>query len=157
MSDYPPPPVKAGLGRRFLARIIDGFVLFIPLLIVTAPIAGGYRIGNDNVGLSRFVAGVVGVALSYGYYVILEARRGGTFGKSAMGIEVRGPEGLPTYEQAAKRNAFMLLSAVPAAIGGLLSLGAAIAIAISIGTDPNGQGVHDRWAGLFVERRSRSV
>lgn len=157
MSDYPPPPVKAGLGRRLLARIIDGFVLFIPLLVVTAPIAGGYRIGSENVGQRRFVAGVVGVALSYGYYVILEARRGGTLGKRAMGIEVRSPGGLPTYEQAAKRNAFMLLSAVPAAIGGLLSLGAAIAIAVTIGNDPNGQGLHDRWAGVFVERRGQSV
>jgi uncharacterized RDD family membrane protein YckC len=142
-----------------VARIIDGAVLFIPVLVITAPIAGGYRLGSANVGARRLVAAVVGLALTYGYFVLLEARRGATLGKSAMGLEVRGqgPGGLPTYAQAAERNAFLLLSAVPGSIGGLLSLAVAVALGVSIGSDPAGQGYHDRWAGVFVERRAQTV
>lgn len=52
-----------------------------------------------------------------------------------------------------KRNAFVLLSVIPGTIGGLVSFVVAITLAVSIGRGPDGRGVHDRWAGLRVERR----
>jgi uncharacterized RDD family membrane protein YckC len=155
MSDYPPPPTSssAHLGRRLGARIVDGAILFIPVALVTSVIGDGYAIGDGNTGGRQFVATLVGLLMTFAYFVVMEADRGATLGKSALHLMVepvdRPGTNLP-MAQAAKRNAFLLLSAVPTVIGGLLSLGAAIGIAVTASNSPLGQGFHDRWAGARV-------
>ena len=148
--EYPPPPLaKVGPGRRLLARIIDGLVLLLPVLLLTILIAGDYQLGTETDASDELLAGVIGVLLTYSYFVVLESTRGATVGKSALGIELVNEAGdLPTPAQSTQRNAWMLLSLLPGLLGGLLYLAAAIAIAVTITSDPRGQGIHDRWAGV---------
>jgi uncharacterized RDD family membrane protein YckC len=147
-----PPSSKAGPWPRFGARFVDGLVLVIPILVVTVPIAGGFQIGTTNNGAEQFVASALGVALSYGYFVIMEATRGSTVGKAAFSIEVRAASGRPTVEQTARRNSWMLLSIIPGTLGGLLGVVVAIALGVSISRDPAGRGFHDRFAGVVLDR-----
>jgi uncharacterized RDD family membrane protein YckC len=147
-----PPTNKAGPWPRFGARFVDGLVLLIPVLVVTVPIAGGFQIGTTNNGADQFVGSALGVLLSYGYFVIMEAARGSTVGKAAFSIEVRAAQGRPTAAQTARRNSWMLLSIVPGTLGGLLGLVVAVALGVSISRDPAGQGFHDRFAGVVLDR-----
>jgi uncharacterized RDD family membrane protein YckC len=147
-----PTSEKISPWLRFGARFIDGLVLLIPVLILTLPIAGGFQIGSGNRGGKAFLAGLLGTLLSYAYFVVMESNQGSTVGKRALGIEVHSAEGKPTLEQAARRNAWMLLAVIPGGLGGLLEFGIAIAIGISIGSSPTGQGFHDRFAGVELER-----
>uniref|UniRef100_UPI001EF43E77 RDD family protein n=1 Tax=Frankia sp. CiP3 TaxID=2880971 RepID=UPI001EF43E77 len=60
---------------------------------------------------------------------------------------VVGPDGgRPQIDSAAKRESFVLLGIIPF-FGSLLVLAAWIAIAITISSDPQDQGIHDRFAG----------
>jgi uncharacterized RDD family membrane protein YckC len=154
MTDHPPPPMPSrNLGRRVGARVLDALVLLIPVVLVTSIIGGGFNIGTENSTGREFVATLVGLLVTFAYFVLCEHRAGATLGKSALGLTVTGPEGRPTLVQAMKRNAFVLLSVIPGTIGGLVSFVVAITLAVSIGRGPDGRGVHDRWAGLRVERR----
>ncbi len=147
-------PDRIGLGTRFGARLLDGLILFIPVMVVTAPVAGGFQIGSGNQSGAQMVATALGVLLSYIYFVGCEAIRGATFGKSACRITVTGRVGgLPSVAQAAKRNAFMLASIIPGTIGGFATLAICIAVAITISRDPNGLGFHDRFAGTGIADR----
>lgn len=67
-----------------------------------------------------------------------------------MGLEVLTAGGRPTFAQSAKRNLFMLTAMLPF-VGGLIGAALAIAIAVSIGSDPKGRGLHDRWAGVVLD------
>jgi uncharacterized RDD family membrane protein YckC len=147
-----PTPVtdKAGPWIRLGARIIDGLVLIIPVVLVTLPF-GGFSIGNANSSAKSFVAGVVATLLQYAYFVIMESSRGATIGKRACGLQVGSAQEALTVETAAKRNAWILLGLVPI-VGGLLELVVVIMIAVGINSDPLGQGPHDRFAGLRVSR-----
>lgn len=142
---------KVGPWRRFLARVVDGFVLLIPILVLTVPISGGFAVGQVPDGTSvakQFVGTLVGTALAYAYFVLMESKTGSTVGKKALGFEVRGAGGgNPTVEEAVKRHAWMFLSIIPGILGGLVSLAVFIAIAVSISADPRGRGHHDRFAG----------
>jgi uncharacterized RDD family membrane protein YckC len=143
---------KAGAGVRCVARIIDGFVLVIPLLLISLVVSGrAYFSIGMNGGGSGWAASAIGVLVAYAYFVWCESARGATFGKSALHIVVVGPEGRPTLEQSARRNLWMLLTIIPV-FGGFLSFVAQIVIIVSIARDPDGEGVHDRYAGVFLAR-----
>jgi uncharacterized RDD family membrane protein YckC len=152
-----PAPVpsgrKAGVLVRVGARLVDGLVLLVPVLVITVPIAGGIQIGTANQGVDQIAATGFAVVFSYLYFVGCETTRGATLGKQACGLEVRTAHGHPTVTQAAGRNAFMLVSVVPGSLGGVLTLIACIALAVSIAMDPGGRGFHDRWVGVTVDRR----
>lgn len=151
--DSMPSPEKVGPWPRFGARFVDGLLLFIPVMIVTVPFAGGFAIGTDNAGGKQFVGTTLGVLLSYAYFVFMESSRGSTVGKRMFSIEVEADAGKPTVAQSAQRNAWMLLSIIPGGLGGLISFGIAIAIAISIHQDPEGRGFHDRFGQAHLTRR----
>jgi uncharacterized RDD family membrane protein YckC len=147
-------PDKVGLGTRLGARLLDGLILFIPILLVTGPVAGGFQIGSGNQSGRQIVATALGVLLSYIYFVGCEAIRGATFGKSACRITISGMvNGLPSVAQAAKRNGFMLVAIVPGTLGGFATLAFCVAVAITIARDPHGRGLHDRWAGTGIVDR----
>ena len=135
--DYPPPSMpKVSLGTRFFARLIDAAVPFIPVLIV-----------------AYAVHPVVASVLGFAYFVAMESNNGATLGKRWLGLRVGqadAPGSNLTPAQAAKRNAFSLLSIIPTAIGSLLSLAAVVGVAATISGDPKGQGFHDKWAGALV-------
>lgn len=158
-----PPPAPGGYGApassdtganalvmRFLARIIDGLVVGVTMVIVFA-ILPGLSIGGP---VYRLAAAVIG----FGYYVWFESNQGATPGKSILKLHVGSDGGGPiTMEQSARRNWWLLLGAlggVPllGVLAGLASFIVAIAIAVTISNDPRGQGFHDRMANALVTR-----
>ncbi|CUR57667.1 membrane hypothetical protein [metagenome] len=170
MSDTPTRAAAFDLSRarpaplfdRFVARLIDDVVLFAvnwSLLLVTVAAVVTFS-NEDDLSTAasaaiRVSSGVFGAAIYLGYFTYFESRRGRTLGKTVMKLRTIGPDdGLPTTEQAARRNLWMgfpLLAIIPG-IGGLLALvvafGASISIAMGIGGDAKGrQAWHDHFAG----------
>jgi uncharacterized RDD family membrane protein YckC len=85
--------------------------------------------------------------LVFAYFTLLDAYRGTTLGKRVFGLKVIGPGGAaPTLQQAAIREAFTLLGAIPFA-GPVLALGAWIVILLTVRSSPTRQGKHDELAG----------
>jgi uncharacterized RDD family membrane protein YckC len=86
----------AGMGQRFLARLIDGLIVGIPLVILSviiissiAPSAEEIRQGKTTNFLVTLLiyAGAL-IVISVLYEVGMIATRGATVGKSAMGVRV---------------------------------------------------------------------
>lgn len=160
MSDLPPPPppppspggapgglVPVGTWPRFGARFIDFVVLLIPSLLISLVVGGTGNTFTGEVGFRSFLAGIVSTFVTFLYFAYLESTRGQTVGKMALGYKVVGADGnAPTFEVAAKRNAWLLLSLIPL-IGGLAQLVLMIVIAITINSDPFHRGWHDNFAG----------
>ncbi|MGI9125995.1 MAG: RDD family protein [Mycobacterium sp.] len=154
-AGYPPPPNPygatypqigfgyasnpGGLGVRWGARIIDGFLVGILAWILAA---------LSHSSSSILVTGLFTGVLMFGYFVAMEVTQGQTLGKKLLGLSVRGPGGAPKpdFKQSAIRNAFTLLPVVPY-IGGLLGVIAIIVIAVTISSSPTKQGKHDEMAG----------
>ncbi len=133
----------APLADRIIAHVIDGLILFVPLLLLWAFLLSKLPI---------VVGTVVSNGLSLSYFVLLEAFRGRTVGKQLRRLRVRDAGGgLPTVEQTFRRNLYLMLGIVPGLVGSILSLGAITWIGVSIARDPvDRRGVHDRFAGTFV-------
>lgn len=135
-------PDTAGLGKRFLARIIDGLIVAIPLGIIL------FAMGVDTTG---FVYALVSAVASLAYFVLLESSQGATLGKRMLGMSVASTQGAKlTTEQAFKRNWWLLLSIIPFQIGSLASLAVAIYIAVTISSDPQNRGFHDKMGDAMV-------
>ena len=123
------------LVPRLVARVIDAI-----LLVVIGVILGVMMKFN-------FAWLFLQSGLTFGYFVLLDTYQGATLGKQVMRLRVTAPGGgNPTLGQAAIREAFTLVGAIPF-IGPLLSLGAWIGIAITISSSPTLQGQHDQLAG----------
>lgn len=137
------PPVgfgtPGGLWIRLGARLIDGFGIGIVAYLLSLLFDGNTR---------YFVAGVFGGLLTFAYFMLFESQVGRTPGKMLLGLTVHGPGGAPkpTLQQAATRNAFLLLNLVPC-LGGILSFAAWVYIAVTIENSPTKQGKHDEMAG----------
>jgi uncharacterized RDD family membrane protein YckC len=173
MSDLPPPPppppppsgppagaptgqlVPVGPWPRLGARIIDGLVLFIPNAILAAVLTDDTTGSFGGVGSENLLYLLVTTLLGFAYAVWLEASRGQTVGKMALGFKVVGPDGrVPAPDVALRRNAWLLLGLIPV-LGGVLSFVAAVAIGITISKDPFKRGTHDNFAGGSAVVRSR--
>jgi uncharacterized RDD family membrane protein YckC len=158
----PPPPAGGelqdtgigltrygGLGKRFLARLIDGLLVGIPISIILAVLPG--------IPLGGFVAGIVSAAAGFGYFVYLETTKGATIGKQLLSLRVTEEVGTSPISSDAsmRRNAWMLigaLSGIPVigALASLASLVIVIAIAVTLNGDDRKQGLHDRMGGTLV-------
>ena len=129
-----------GLGERWLARLIDGILVWI----VAVPL--GWFLGDS----SRFlVTGLFTGALMFIYFVAMELSQGRTVGKKLLGLSVRGAGGAPkpNFKESAIRNSWTLLPVIPFFIGGVLGIIAIIVIAVTINNSPTKQGKHDELAG----------
>jgi uncharacterized RDD family membrane protein YckC len=124
-----------GVVPRVVARVIDAIVL--------ALIGGAVGMAMDfNVAWL-----ILQAVLVFAYFVVLDVAWGTTPGKRVFGLRVAGPDGAtPTAGQAAGREAFTLLGAIPYA-GPLLALIAWIVILVTVSKDPGRQGAHDRLGG----------
>jgi uncharacterized RDD family membrane protein YckC len=167
-GDYAPPapqmqtgPQPGGLGARFLARLIDGILVGIvqgvvvsALIVNTIMDSDGGFYGTDDYAASA-VSGILSALLYVGYFAFMESSRGQTVGKMVLSLHTQGPDGgLPTMEQAIRRNLWAglsVLAIVPVIgtlVGGLLELAIVILIAVGINGDAVArQGWHDKFAG----------
>jgi uncharacterized RDD family membrane protein YckC len=150
----------AGLGSRFLARLIDGIVVAVVNGILTAILVVGIMGGSAGYGLrpgnnyaASAVSSILTAVLYLGYFTLMESRSGQTLGKMILKLQTQGPDGaIPSTEQALKRNAWSglaILGVVPflGFVASLLELAAVIAIAVTISGSPTKQGWHDNFAG----------
>lgn len=173
MADLPPPPppppppsdpvrgpsagplVPVGPWPRFAARLIDGLVLLVPNALLAAVLTDDSSTTFSAVGSEDYVYLLASTVLGFAYAVWLEASRGQTVGKMALGLKAIGPDGrVPANDVAMKRNAWLLLGLIPF-VGPLLSFVAAVAIGITMVNDPFKRGTHDNFAGGSAVVRSR--
>jgi uncharacterized RDD family membrane protein YckC len=106
----------ASAGDRFLARLIDFFVLLIPLGIVQIAVASS---------AGSIVAGVVGAAVVFGYEALMMITQGQqTLGKKAMKIRVVSAAhgGRPTDNEIWARAAVYGLPSAVYCVGSLFAL-----------------------------------
>ncbi len=133
---------------RFLARVIDGLIIFIPLAIIFAVIPG--------LVIGGIVYNIVGALVMFGYYVWMESNQGATLAKQWLKLRVTGESGgNVTMEQSARRNWWLLigiLGGIPiiGLLASLAPLAIVIGIAVTISSDPSNQGFHDRMANAHV-------
>ncbi|MCV7192897.1 RDD family protein [Mycolicibacterium brumae] len=153
---YPPPAgfgapagKPGGLGLRFVARLLDGVIVYVVAGILYLPARMAFG-DSDVYGMdtSIMVTGMFSGLLTFLYFLVFESQLGWTPGKKVLGLSVRGPNGAakPTASQAATRNLFTLLPLIPC-LGGLLAFIAYIVIAVTISSSPTKQGKHDQLAG----------
>ncbi|KAA8890768.1 RDD family protein [Nocardia colli] len=128
------------LGTRIGARVIDALILAIPYAILYVLFSGST---GATIGLS-----VVWTLVELAYFVGMETTQGTTLGKKILGLKVLAPGGAAKIDPATslKRNLWLAANVIPC-IGGLVSLGLAIYIMVTISQDPNKQGWHDKFAG----------
>lgn len=136
----------ASIGRRFVARLLDGLIFTGPLLIylLTRPQPDP----GETIEIASWVNAAF-LATSTVYEVAMVSWRGQTLGKIALGIRiVRIADGrVPTPAQAAIR--FLLPTAVAAIPIPVLSV-VALLIYVSAVWDPRRRGYHDKAAGTIV-------
>lgn len=120
---------------RLGARVIDGVLL--------AAVGGvlGIPMGFGTGWL------VLQALLVFAYFVLLDVNQGTTLGKRLLSLRVTGPGGdKPTMQEAAAREAFTLLGAIPL-LGPVLALVAWIVIGVTANSSQTKQGKHDELAG----------
>jgi uncharacterized RDD family membrane protein YckC len=142
----------AGVTRRFVALVIDGFVLLGISVVVALVAGGGYSTSTANsydagvqVGNGPMLAALV---LFFAYYVICEGLLGRTLGKRILSLRVVGEDGSPISLGAAfLRNVLRIVD------GLFVYLVAAIAVWAS----PTLQRLGDRAAHTYVVLDSGST
>jgi uncharacterized RDD family membrane protein YckC len=151
-----------GLLDRFLARLIDGVLLAIVAGIIEVIIAAAFGLSAGGLGLGgsyayAVIAAIVGTVINLGYFGYLESSRGQTLGKMALKLHVQTMAGgLPTFEQAVRRNIWLalpILGIVPfigGLIGSLAELAAVIMIAVGISNDTV---TRRPWTDKYAETR----
>ena len=137
----PVPVSSAASIARAAARLVDAALLGATGLAVGGAIGFGW---------TWFVFQLVLVAA---YFVGLDTLQGATLGKRLLGLRVVAGNGYrrPTATEAAKREAVVVLGAVPF-VGPVLALVGFSTVAWSI---HRGDAIHDRWAGTDVVAATR--
>jgi uncharacterized RDD family membrane protein YckC len=139
---------KAGIALRFVAVLLDGLLVLLPLAIIVGLMSGGgYTASGDGTVSSGVTIDGNAVwlllAFALAYYVACEAATGMTLGKRLVGIRVVDEEGADmTFAAALIRNLLRLVDALFFYLIGFL-----FALA-----SPRGQRLGDRAAHTIVVR-----
>lgn len=147
----------AGLGRRFLARFIDGVIMAFLVTWVIWIVFGRMEGEADDaaaavalvisMGVNMLLTGIISTAVVVGYFTLMESSLGWTFGKLITGLRTRGPDGEnPSFAMALKRNIWHFTAFIPF-FGILAYLGVVISIAVTISNSDTNTGWHDTFAG----------
>ncbi len=130
------PSELASPGKRLLARIVDGFVLIIPAVVISFILGGGY-----------FATVVLLLAVG-AYEVLLIANRGQTIGKMALSIKVvdETTGEIPDIQAAGMRYGVAAIWGLIPVIGSLVTL----FVYLSILWRDRRQGFHDTVAKTIV-------
>jgi len=155
----------AGFWIRFVAYLIDGFILDIPLVIVfvivaattlpgahctLTPLAAGqtayasYAISCENLGAlitGLGIAGTLSLLIPLLYFVVLWGRWGRTVGQKLLGLRVvdANTGTRISYTRALLRYVGVFIASIPFSLGLMWA-----------GWDARKQGWHDKIAGTFV-------
>ena len=129
-----------GVGRRFVAVLIDGFVLSF----VTVPFGTIEHVGRSITfrlsGGDLFFPGLIWLV----YFTALEVIAGATLGKMVMGIRVLREDGAKLdWASAFVRNIARIIDGFPYFLPYLVG-------AISVWSSPNRQRLGDRWGHTVV-------
>lgn len=144
--------VYVGVGRRFLAILIDGIILYVINYFITkafggtatSSMSGGMSTGFNLQGPAALIVMLVDLA----YYIGMEGMMGATVGKLVCGIRVAMADGSKISMGAAViRNLLRIVDAIPYLIPYLLG-------AILVWTSPTKQRLGDRVAKTIVVKAS---
>lgn len=145
-------PDPAGLGRRFVAHLIDGFLCLIAYLIIGSMVAsqtGGMTDdGFSMQGAPALVTMLLTFIVTLGYFTVLESSGSGkTLGKLIAGIRVADANGgKASFNQALMRNILRLVDGLVFYLVGI----------ILILRSDRKQRLGDRVAGTVVLRSHKS-
>jgi len=129
-----------GVGRRFVALLIDGLITALAWMpfAETSSVDGVYSIRWDGMDF------VIPLALTLAYFVVLEGAFGATIGKVVLGIRVRRPDGSRIgFGPALIRNLARVVDAFPYVIPYLVG-------GIAVIRSDTDQRFGDRWAKTVV-------
>lgn len=142
---------------RLLARIIDGIIVGVPVLIigllfgVSAAAGGGFGgSGGFSTDGASIAFGLLGglVGLAYEYYFL--AKDGATLGKKAMSIKVVLEDGSPLGSDGAMRRLILAAIGIVPIIGGIVGIFVGLGTIIMIFTDDLRQVPADKVAKSIV-------
>lgn len=147
--------------NRIGARVIDGIVWIVLLLVVAYLVTGTSGIGLRAEGVSyaaHLIATVIGTALVAAYEVLMVLTRQATLGKVALGLKVARQDGsAPGRNEALLRVVPFALPQLLAALAGSLGwLFVVLSVLIGVGSvvllfiDPRRQAVWDKLARTVV-------
>ena len=164
--------VYADLPNRIIAFVIDIVILAVVNVVVTIVLgAVGLSMFNglDVNYMAVLVSGVLGLAISAGYFIYTWTSMRATFGMKALGMQIgnEGDGATLTMNQAARRwIAFggwiyiaQIVNPVPL-IGVLVGLAGFIYVIYLLYTtaqSPTKQGYHDHFAHTMVVKATRAV
>jgi len=146
----------AGFWIRFVARLIDGILLFIVGFIVTLPLTflgvgsalSGAAQQDPAAAMSALpamlaaqgISSLIRLALGVAYEAYFLSTRGATLGKMALGLKVIRTDGGPiSIGLAVGRYFAQILSAIILLIGYIMA-----------GFDPQKRALHDRLCNTYV-------
>ncbi|MBF6328485.1 RDD family protein [Nocardia transvalensis] len=143
--NVPPGTAPGDLGSRFGARLIDGLIVSVPMMIVIMILTVVF--GGSFWFFYGIAMPLLGLAYA-GYFVAMETSRGTTIGKKMVGLRVVAPGGAAklTPEVSLRRNLYAALYIIPC-LGPVAGFVMAIVNGVTISQDPNKQGWHDKFAG----------
>ena len=158
-GQVPPPPLAyKGVGIRFVALLIDWFILSVVLGLIAVAL-GSSSGACDSITYIGATLTVNGKQTFYGlcgypaaifmlggfaYFILLEWLWGGTLGKLSLGIRVRTAADQPIgFKESLIRNLLRIIDSLPFCIPYLLG-------AILVWTSPEKQRLGDRAAGTII-------
>jgi uncharacterized RDD family membrane protein YckC len=164
-----PGYVAAGTASRIVAYAIDGIVLLLVNLLVTAIIdPSAYDLGaplvpEDQLSTALFVGRIVAIGVEFAYFVGFWTSRGrATPGMRLLRISVIDAAADRPLRRVPAAARWLLLSGAIGLIGvlpvagdffGLVSLIWISVLLVSMAINPLRQGIHDQAAGSFVVQR----
>lgn len=157
MSDFGAPDISArqtdalaSVGKRALAQFLDGLVIGIPLLLLTAVL--GYTLTDDSISDGELTwLTVFWVGINLAYNIVAIAVYGCTLGKRIAGIKVvnRLDGGQVSWTYSAVRSLIPTAVQLVPVVGPGLSL----VVYVRAAFHPLRQGLHDAAAGTIVVKR----
>jgi uncharacterized RDD family membrane protein YckC len=136
----------AGLGRRFLAFLIDGLLVSIVAGVIFGLINTALRVSTSDTAGYSSRSGLISLLIGLGYFGWLWGTRGQTLGYMALGMRLtRGDGGPVGVGRAIGRYLAIYVSEVLCLIPFIIS-------AFMIGLSQRKQGIHDLIADTVVVR-----
>ena len=152
------PVVYAGFWLRFVASLIDGIILWLLQMIITAPLLGIIGItalkadsfsNEESIAAVLAIIGVgmitymVLIIMGWLYFALMESYKGATVGKMAMGLKVTDMEG----------NQINFLRATGRYFGKIVSSMILMIGYIMAGFTEKKQALHDIMANCLVVKK----